>query len=42
MKTTIDNSQNYRLVANCNNQPNNDTLNWHTGIKLTKVRISNI
>ena len=42
MTTTIDTSKNYRLVANCNNQPNNNTLSWHTGIKLTKVRISNI
>ena len=42
MTTTIDTSQNYRLVANCNNQPNNNSLSWHTGIKLTKVRISNL
>lgn len=40
--TTIDTSQNYRLVANCNNQPTNTQLNYHAGIKLTKVRISNI
>ena len=40
--TTIDTSQNYRLVANCNNQPTNTQLNYHAGIKLTKVRISNL
>ena len=39
---TIDTSQNYRLVSNCNNQPTNTELNYHAGIKLTKVRISNI
>ena len=42
MTTTIDTSQNYRLVANCNNQPNYKEYTWHTGIKLTKVRISNL
>lgn len=42
MTTTIDTSQNYRLVANCNNQPTNTELNYHAGIKLTKVKISNI
>ena len=40
--TTIDTSQNYRLVSNCNNQPDNNGLNWQAGIKLTKVRISNL
>ena len=40
--TTIDTSKTYRLVANCNNQPTNTQLNHHAGIKLTKVRISNI
>lgn len=39
---TIDTSKTYRLVSNCNNQPNNNQLNWQAGIKLTKVRISNI
>jgi hypothetical protein len=42
MTTTIDTSQNYRLAANCNNQPTNTQLNYHAGIKLTKVKISNI
>ena len=38
---TIDTSKTYILVANCNNQPT-DTYNSQAGIKLTKVRISNI
>ena len=39
---TIDTSKTYRLVSNCNNQPDNNRLNYQAGIKLTKVRISNI
>ena len=39
--TTIDTSKTYILVANCNNQPT-DAYNSQAGIKLTKVRISNI
>ena len=38
---TIDTLKTYRLVANCNNQPT-DAYNSQAGIKLTKVRISNI
>ncbi|WP_434575552.1 hypothetical protein [Riemerella anatipestifer] len=38
--TTIDTSKTYRLVSNCNNQPDNN--NYQAGIKLSKLRMSNI